>query len=115
MPALQTVYIMAFTPEKMENNALVGMCQAAANMLSAKNQAFAQRMSLLNEQSRMTFSNQLHIPTMHSPQVMQSTLAGWLKNENTPFDPRIGDNFFPHGMRDPQGRENYVLFYFDLK
>jgi hypothetical protein len=51
---------------------------------------------------------------MHTQQVMQSTLAGWLQNENVTSDFRIGDNFFPYGIRDPQGRENYILFYFDF-
>jgi hypothetical protein len=115
MAVLQTVYLMAFTPEKLDDNSLVGMCKAATNMLSAKDRTFAQRMALLNENTRITFSNQLHLPTMHSPQTMQSTLAGWLGNENATFAPRIGDNFFPHGMRDSQGRENYVLVYFDFK
>ena len=46
---------------------------------------------------------------------MQATLAGWLQKENTIFDPRLGDNFFPHGMRDSKGQENYILFYFDFK
>jgi len=23
-------------------------------------------------------------------------------------------DFFSHGMKDPQGKENYILFYFDL-
>lgn len=106
---------MAFTPEKMDSNTLVGMCKAAANMVSAKDQTFAQRMSLLNSTTRVTFSNQMFVATMHTPQIMQSTLAGWLSNENTPFDPKPNDNFFFHGMRDQRGAENYVLFYFDFR
>jgi hypothetical protein len=115
MSSLQTLYMMAFTPAKMDNNSLMGMCRAAANMLSAKDQAFAQRMGLLNNETRITFSNQLYSPIMHSPQVMQSTLGGWLKNENTPFDPKLGDNFFFMGLKDPAGADNFVLFYFDFK
>lgn len=115
MATLQTVYMMAFTPEKMDSNSLVGMCKAAANMVSVKDQTFAQRMGLLNNTTRITFSNQLFIATMHTPQTMQSTLAGWLSNDGTAFDPKPGDNFFAHGMRDPQGAANYVLFYFDFK
>lgn len=115
MTTLQTVYMMAFTPEKMDDNTLIGMCKAASGMLSAKDKTFAQRMSLLDQSTRMTFSNQLFLATLHTPQTMQSTMAGWLNNENTTFVPRIGDNFFPHGMRDTKGRDNYVLFYFDFK
>jgi len=115
MAALQTVYIMAFTPEKMDKDALMGMCQAASQMLSSKNRAFAECMSMLSDTTRMTFSNQLHVPTIHTPQVMQTTFAGWLQNENRSFAPRIGGNFFPHGMRDTKGRENYILVFFDFK
>lgn len=115
MADLQTVYMMAFTPEKMDKNALMGMCQAASQMLSSKNEVFAECMRKISETTRMTFSNQLHLPTMHTPQVMQTTLAGWLQDENRSFAPRLGDNFFPHGMRDTKGRENYILFYFDFK
>lgn len=114
MPILQTVYIMAFTPEKIDDNSLIGMCQAATNLLSTKDRNFAQRMDMLNKETRMTFSNQSFIATMHTPQTMMSTLGGWLQNQNTSFAPRPGDNFFPHAMRDASGRENYVLFYFDF-
>jgi hypothetical protein len=115
MVTLQTVYMMAFTPEKMENNMLMAVCQMAADRLASKNNVFAQRMSMRDANTRMVFSNQLYIATLHTPQSMQSTLAGWLQNENVPSDFRIGDNFFPYGLRDPQGRENYVLLYFDVK
>jgi hypothetical protein len=107
--------MLAFTPEKMDDTSLIGLCRAATGMLSGKDVNFAQRMNLLDEKTRMNFSNQVFAPTMHTPQIMQSTLAGWLKNQNIPFEPRLGDTFFPHGMRDAKGRENYVLIYFDLK
>ena len=115
MSTLQSVYMMAFTPEKMDNNTLMAVCQMAADRLCAKDATFAQRMSMLGPQSQLKLANQLHMPTMHTPQSMQSTLDAWLANEKTSFAPRIGDNFFPFGIRDPQGRENYILFYFDLK
>jgi hypothetical protein len=115
MATLQTLYMMTFTPEKMDKDALMGMCQAATQMLSAKNQAFARRMNMLDDSTRMIFSSQLFALTMHTPQTMQTTLAGWLSRETDSFAPRLGDNFFPHGMRDSKGRENYILFYFDFK
>lgn len=114
MPTLQTVYMMAFTPNKMENDALIGVCRLASDMLSAKDKAFAQRMGLISKTTRMTFSNQLYISTMHTPQNMQTTLGGWVKNEKAPFAPILGDTFFAHGMRDPKGMENFVLFYFHI-
>lgn len=115
MTTLQTVFMMTFTPEKLEKDALMGMCQAASQMLSATNRMFARCMNMLTDSTRMTFSSQIYIPTMHSSQTMQTTLAGWLTNEKAPFEPRLGDNFSPHGMRDSRGRENYILFYFDFK
>ena len=115
MPTLQTIYMMAFTPAKMDNNTLMGVCRMAADRLSAKDNAFAQRMSLMSKTTRITFSNQLYLSTMHTPQVMQTTLGGWLKNENAPFNPVPGDTFFFHGMKDPRGMDNYFLFYFDMQ
>ena len=115
MATLQTVYIMTFTPEKMAKEALFGMFDAASEMLSAKNQAFARCMNMRKQDTLMTFSNQLYAPNMHTPQTMQTTLKGWLTKENVSFDPRLGENFFPHGMRDSKGQENYILFYFDFK
>ncbi len=115
MTTLQTIYIMTFTAEKMAKDALFGMFDAASEMLSAKNRAFARCMNMRENDTLMTFSNLLYAPNMHTPQTMQSTLAGWLQNDNTTFDPRLGENFFPHGMRDSRGRENYILFYFDFK
>ena len=115
MPTLQTFYIMAFTPEKMENNMLMGVCKMASDRLAAKDKAFAQRTALIGKTTRITFSNQLHSPMMHTPQNMQATLGGWLKNENVPFNPVLGETFFVFGMKDPQGRENFFLFYFHME
>jgi hypothetical protein len=115
MPALQSVYMMAFTPEKVETNILMSLCQMAADRLAAKDKTFAQRMSMLTQDTRLTCSNQLFAINMHTPENMQLTLKDWLKNENQPSELRFGDNFFPYGMRDPKGRENYFLFYFDIQ
>lgn len=115
MPTLQAVYMMAFTPEKMDNGMLMAVCQMAADRLAAKSPAFAQRMNLLSKDTRMNMSNQLYAENMHTPQNMQLTLEGWLHNNQVVTDMRFGDNFFPHGMRDPKGRENFFLYYFDLK
>ncbi len=115
MTTLQSVYIMTFTPEKMEKDALFGMFDAASQMLSARNQAFARCMNMRKNDTMMTFSSQLFAPNMHTSQTMQSTLAGWLNNGKVSSDPRLDENFFPHGMRDSKGRENYILFYFDFR
>lgn len=115
MTVLKTVYMMAFTPEKMDTNMLMAVCQMAADRLAAKDSTFAQRMGTADKDTRWTFSNQLFAENMHTPQTMQMTLQGWLKNENKPSELRFGDNFFPHGIRDPKGRENYFLFYLDFQ
>lgn len=114
MNILQAVYIMAFTPDKMENNELISMCRAASNQLGTKDNVFAGRMALVGETTKISFSNQMYISTMHTPQVMQSTFGGWMKNEGVQFNPILGNTFFVHGMKNRQGRENFVLFYFDL-
>lgn len=42
-------------------------------------------------------------------------MTNWLKQKfNITLNPTPGTDYFAHGMRDPQGRENIVLFYFDL-
>jgi hypothetical protein len=115
MPTLQTIYMMAFTPAKMDDRMLMDVCRMAADRLSAKDTAFAQRMSLMSKTTRITFSNQLYLSTMHTPQVMQNTLGGWLKNEKVSFNPVLGDTFFAHGMKDPKGMDNYFLFYFHMQ
>ena len=114
MPALKTVYIMAFTPRKMDDKSLIGMCRTAGDMLSAKDKVFASRMALVEKTTPMHFSNQIFIPTMHDPQRMTATMGGWMKNQKVSFIPMAGDTFFPHGMRDSEGEEHFVLFYFVL-
>lgn len=113
MSSLKAVYVMGFTPEKMENDAFVQMCRMAGDFLEKKDAAFRARMDQINTQKVMLhFSNQVFIPLMHNPHTMQTTLGGWMKNEGIPFAPVLGENFFVNGIRDPQGREHYVLFYF---
>ena len=115
MSALKTVYMMAFTPEKMDNDMLMAICRMAADRLAAKDKTFAHRMGMLAKDTRLTFSNQLFAENIHTPQTMQLTLQGWLKNENKPSELRFGDNFFPNGMKDSKDRENYSLFYLDFQ
>ena len=111
---LQAVYIMAFTPMKLDNNSLISMCRAGSDMLSTKNAAFAAQMGGIGKTTKMSFSNQLYSSTMHSPQTMQNTLGGWMKNEKVPFLPVANDNYFTQTMEDSDGFENHILFYFHL-
>ena len=115
-PQIKAVYVMAFTPEKLEGPALMGTSKIAGDMLKGKDANF----KLLDEQltgakTPMHFTNLQYNSIMHTPQTMQTSLGGWIKNQyQVTFRPVIGKNFFPHGMKDPQGRENFVLFYFDF-
>jgi len=111
------LYVLAFTPEVLEPNALRTLSQVAIEMLKAKDSTFTQ---LFEETLRTNTSIEIadveYVASMHTPQTMQATLAGWLRNQyQVMFDPVVGENFFPHGMRDDQGREKIVLFYFQLR
>jgi len=113
---VKAVYIMAFTPEKLNPKTLQGVTYLAADMLKAKNPAFKQLMEHLTPQTPIEIANLQYMAMFHTPQVMQTSLMGWLKKQyNVTFAPVSGSNFFLHGMRDPQGRENFILFYFDIE
>ncbi len=114
-PGAKGLYILAFTPEKLAPENLKATVKAAEGMLKAKNVAFKQLMEQMPPQTRIEIANVQHVPIMHTPQTMQTTLMGWLKNSyQLAYHPTVDKNFFPHGMKDPQGKENFILFYFDL-
>jgi hypothetical protein len=116
-PRIKTLYILTFTPEKLGGKMLQDVAFSAAHMLTAKDAAFKQLMdSLLGTKTPIEIANLEYNRMMHSPQVMQSSMGGWLKNKfNLAFNPSMGENFFPHGMRNQQGQENFILFYFDFE
>jgi hypothetical protein len=115
---VKTLFILTFTADPMNPETLRSVVSFADNMLQRKNPAFA---SIMQEQmlpgSRIEIANiQYAGPSMHTPENMQTTLQGWLKRQyNVEFRPEINQNFFPQGMRDPQGRDNFFLFYFDME
>jgi hypothetical protein len=115
-PGIKGLYIMAFTPEELGTEKLKYVTHVADGMLRAKNPTFKQLMEQqMAPKTRIEIANIQYIPLMHTPQGMQTTLMGWLKKTyNVTFAPTVEKNFFPHGMRDPQGRETYILFYFDM-
>jgi hypothetical protein len=115
-PGIKGLYIMAFTSEELEPEKLNIVTHVADNMLRAKNPTFKALMEeRMAPKTRIEIANLKHVPIMHTPQTMQTTMMGWLKRQyGVAFKPVIEKNFFPHGMRDPQGRENYFLFYFDI-
>ena len=117
-PKVKTVYIMAITAEEMPNDRLIPVVHIADHRLRAKNPAFARLMTgQMLPKSKIEVANILYAgPIMHTPQAMQQALASWIKKKySVDYKPVLNQNFFPHGMRDPQGRENYFLFYFDME
>ncbi len=115
-PGIKGLYIMAFTPEKLAPEKLKHVTHMADGMIRAKNPTFKQLMEeQMAPKTRIEIANIEYIPIMHTPQTMQTTMMGWLKKRyGVTFEPVLEKNFFPHGMKDPQGRENYILFYFDM-
>lgn len=115
-PALKGLYILAFTPEKLETDPLRQLVKIAENMLQAKSPVFKRLMEKqMMHQTPIQIANVQFVALMHTPQTMQTALMGWLKKSYTVnFQPKVGENFFPHGMKDTQGKEAYILFYFDL-
>lgn len=114
---LKAIYILIFTPEKLDSKNLLSVSRLASEMLEAKDPIFKR---LIQEQveskTPIEIANQQYLASMHTPQVMQSTMKGWLDTQyKVNFNPVEGSNFFPHGMRNPQGRTNYVMFYFDFE
>ncbi|MBK6794263.1 MAG: hypothetical protein IPG80_17395 [Anaerolineales bacterium] len=115
MAVVNQVFIMTFTPAAIPQSELVGFTRMFSDRLAAKDAVFAGLVAQMGKGVKVDISAQLHSTTMHTPQVMQNTLAGWMKNMNQSFNPQYGVNFFVHAMKDPKGMENYVLFYFLLK
>lgn len=114
---INTLYILAFTPEKKDANTLTAVTHLAIDQLEAKDPVFKQRMEECAESNvRFEIANTQYIATMHTPTNMRTSMMGWLKKQyNVTFNPTAGNDFFLHGMRDPQGKENFILFYFDIE
>ena len=114
--SVAALYIMAFTWEERGSPKLMEAVYVADMMLRGKDAAFKALMEgAMAPQTRVEVSSVRFEPDRHTPWSMQVTMAGWLKQRyGVTFAPRVGQNFFPHGMKDPQGRPTYILYYFDL-
>lgn len=109
------VYVLSFTAEAMPEEALKPVLAIAEKMLQEKIPAFAKLWAAYKEGTSLEIGNRLYNTEMHNPQTMQIALDGWLIGQHdVKFEPAFNENFFAHAMRDPQGRENYFLYYFDL-
>ena len=117
-PAVKGLYILALTAEILSPETLKSVVQIGDDMLRERNPAFARLWGEhLHPDTPIIVANILFAGAlMHTPQTMQAALIGWLKEEhNIECTPAINHNFFPHGMRDPQDRENFLLYYFDME
>ena len=115
-PKIKAVYVLTFTAEAMNNDALAPVLKIAEIMLQEKNTGFSKLWEGVQEDPPKKSGNYLYNAEMHNPQTMQVAFDTWLIGQHdVKFEPEFGETFFPHAMRDPQGRENFFLFYFDLE
>lgn len=113
---IKALYIVAFTPAKLDRNELMSVTHMATDKLKAKDPLFKQRMEEMPPKTRLEITNAEFNPAVHTPTNMQTLMGDWLKNQyNVNFNPTPDNNFFLHGMRNPQGRQNIFLFYFDIE
>ena len=115
-PTVKGVYMLSFTAEKMDDETLFPVLSIAEKMLQEKHAAFAKLWASIRDETHKKTGNHLYNAEMHNPQTMQVAFDTWLIGQHdVKFAPEFGENFFPHAMSDPQGRENYFLYYFDLE
>ncbi len=115
-PKIKGAYVLTFTAETMNKDALAPVLEIAERMLQEKNAGFAKLQAAMQEDTPKESGNYLYNAKMHNPQTMQIAFDTWLIGQHdVKFEPEFGETFFPHAMRDPQGRENYFLYYFDLE
>jgi hypothetical protein len=116
MNKIKALYVMAFTPEKMDQDPLRALTQEAVNHLKGKNPAFKQRFEGKPPQAQLQIGNIQFLPFTHTPKNMQALMSEWLMQQhNVTFKPKEDESYFFHGMRNPQGRQNIFLFYFDFE
>ena len=116
-PRILGLYVLAFTPDVLESEDLQTLTHVAVEMLKRKDRTFSRLFeATLASNTTIEIANVEFVPTMHDPQTMQTTLAGWLRRQyQIVYAPRVGETFFPHGMRDDGGTERMVLFYFNVE
>ena len=113
--SIKGLYILSFTAEEMSAEALEAVIPIADKMLKEKNPDFAKLYKFMQEDTPVEISNRLYDASLHNPHTMQVTFDTWLiGTQDVTFEPAFNENFFPHAMQDPQGKENYFLYYFDL-
>jgi hypothetical protein len=113
---LKALYVLAFTPRKMDRNELLPVVFMAVDRLKGKNPTFKQRMEEMAPRAPIEINNTEFIPATHTPTNMQTLMSEWVKRQyNVNFNPTPESNFFLHGMRSPEGKQHIFLFYFDME
>lgn len=112
---IKALYVLALTALQMDQKMLMGFTRMAADRLQANDPVFKQRMEQwMQSRTRIEFAGAPHVAGTTLAN-MQEIMANWLKQKfNITLNPTPGYDYFVHGLRDPQGRENIVLYYFDL-
>ena len=115
-PTIKGLYVLTFTAEEMEEEELKPVLSIAEQALKKNKTDFAKLWEFVQEDTTKDVDNKLYNAEMHNPQTMQVAMDTWLIGKyGVSFKPDFEKNFFPHAMRDPQGRENFFLYYFDVE
>ncbi len=114
LPTIKTMYVLAFTQPKLDNESLKAAVKAAENLLKEKQPDFKRILETqMTPQTMIHISNVEYMPLMHTQSSMTTTLQGWLKGQhNEAFFPVQNVNFFPQSLVDGRGKEHMILFYF---
>jgi hypothetical protein len=113
-PNIKALYVAAFTPEELNREKLIPLVFFAIDRLKAINPTFNRRIEQMPAKTPIEMSSLKHFPKVHTLTSMQTSMKVVLKKHNVALNPTAEDNFFVHGMTDPQGKENIFLFYFDM-
>ena len=113
----KALYVLVFTPEQMDRFALMRITHLAGEKLKAQNPTFKKRIEEeMSSRARTEIGNLQYSATADTPAAMQTSMGEWLKKQyNLSFHPTPESDFFIYGMKDPQGRENLLLYYFDME
>lgn len=114
-PNIKALHAVAFTPEELNREKLVPLVFFAIDRLKAINPTFKRRTEQMTPKTPIEMVSIKHFPRVHTPKSMQLSMKAVLKKRNLAFDPTPEDDFFLHSMTDPQGKENFFLFYFDIE
>jgi hypothetical protein len=114
-PTIKALYVAAFTPEELDRDKLTPLVFFASDRLKAINPTFNRRMEQMASKTPIEMISIKHFPGIHTLTSMQTSMKSVLNNNKVAFNPTPDDDFFVHGMTNPQGQEHIFLFYFDIQ